>query len=83
MPGVVRSHTWFLWLRDTLNTLDYNLVKISIEIHKLGHGENQTCMDSERIPGELGLSDLDIQSLFRRGLVCLRPQKRRTKERVT
>jgi len=71
------------WLRDTLRASNYIPVMISIEIHNLGNGENRTCMDSERVPGELGRSDLDIRSLIQRGLVWLRPEKPRKKERAT
>lgn len=74
-PGAASSHTWFPWLRDRLHTSNYILVKIPIEIHDLGHGEMSTCMDCERLPEELGLSDLDIESLSKRGLVRVRPKK--------
>ena len=46
-----------------------------IEIHNLGHGKRLTCMDRDRLPEELGLTDLDIQSLFEKGLAGLRPEK--------
>jgi hypothetical protein len=58
------------------------LVKIPIEIHNLGHGERLTCMDSDRLHAELGLTDPDIQSLFERGLSRPRPQRASTKVRV-
>jgi hypothetical protein len=58
------------------------LVKIPIEIHNLGHGKRLTCMDSERLPAELGLTDPDVQRLFERGLSRPRPQRARTKVRV-
>ena len=74
-PGAANSHTWFLWLRDRLHTSNYILVKIAIEIQNLGHGEKRTCLDSERLQAELGLTDLDIQSLFEKGLAGLRPEK--------
>jgi hypothetical protein len=32
-------------------------------------------VDSERLQAELGLTDLDIQSLFEKGLAGLRPEK--------
>jgi hypothetical protein len=62
-------------LRDRLHTSNYILVKIAIEIQDLGHGENRTCMDSERLQAELVLTKLDIQSLFEKGLAGLRPEK--------
>jgi hypothetical protein len=65
----------FPWLRDRLHTSNDILVKIAIEIQNLGHGENRTCMDSEQLQAELGLTDLDIQRLVERGLACLRPEK--------
>jgi hypothetical protein len=39
-------------------------------------------MDSERLPEELWLSDLDIESLSKRGLVRVRPKKPLPKERI-
>jgi hypothetical protein len=53
-----------------------------IEIHNLGHGERLTCMDSERLPGELGLTGDEIESSSLAGLVRHRPQKPRPKERI-
>ncbi len=52
---------------DRLHTSNYILLKIPVEIHNLGHGERLTCMDSERLPDNLGLSDQDIESLSQRG----------------
>jgi hypothetical protein len=71
------------FLRDRLHSSNYILVKIAIEFQNLGHGENRTCMDSEQLQAELGLTDLDIQRLFERGLACLRPEKPCMNERVT
>jgi DNA invertase Pin-like site-specific DNA recombinase len=39
-------------------------------------------MDSERLPHELGLDEEEIQGLLQAGLVRLRPQKSRPKERI-
>ena len=72
-----------LSLRDRLHTSNYILLKIPIEIHNLGHGERLTCLDSERLPVELGLSDQDIESLFQSGLARRRLLKPRTIEQVT
>jgi hypothetical protein len=52
------------WLRDRLHTSDYILLKIPIAIHNLGRGERLTCIDSERLQEELGLTDQDIERLF-------------------
>jgi hypothetical protein len=56
-------------LRDRLKNSNYILLKIPIEIHNLGHGERLTCMDSERLPEELGVTDQDCVSLSQKGLV--------------
>ena len=72
-----------LSLRDRLHTSNYILVKIPIEIHNIGHGERLTCLDSDRLPLELGLNDQDIDSLSQRGLVRRRLLKPRTIEQVT
>ena len=69
-------------LRDRLHTSNYILVKIPIEIHNLGHGERLTCMDSERLPEEIGVTEKDIESLSQAGLVRRRAQKPRPKERI-
>jgi hypothetical protein len=80
LRGISTPHV--VWLRDRLHTSNYILVKIPIEIYNLGHGERLTCMDSERLPAELGLTDTDVQRLFERGLSRPRPQRARTKVRV-
>jgi hypothetical protein len=69
-------------LRDRFENSNFILVKIPIEIHNLGHGEKLTCMDSGRLPAELGLADHDILSLSERGLIRPRPQKPRQKKRI-
>jgi len=78
-PG---SHIWGLWLRERLDNSNYVLLKIPIEIHNLGHGQRLICMDSERLPEELGLNEEAIGSLVQGGLVRLRPQKPRPKKRI-
>ncbi len=62
-------------LPETHENSNYILVRIPIEIHKLGHDERLTSMHSERFPAELGLTDPDIQRLFETGLARLRPEK--------
>jgi hypothetical protein len=64
------------WLRDRLKNSNYILLKIPIEIHNLGYGERLTCVDSERLPEELGLAKQDIESLSQAGLVRRRPDSR-------
>ena len=46
--------------------------EIEIKVH--GDDNRRTCMDSERLQAELGLTDVDMQSLFERGLACPRLQ---------
>jgi hypothetical protein len=78
--------SWFdpscLSLRERLENSNFVLIKIPVEIHNLGHGQRLICMDSERLPEELGLNEEAIGSLVQGGLVRLRPQKPRPKERV-
>lgn len=70
------------WLRERFENSNFTMVKIPIEIHNLGHGEKLTCMDSGRLPAELGLADHDILSLSERGLIRPRPQKPHQKNRI-
>ena len=81
LRGISTPHV--VSLRDRLHTSNFILLKIPIEIHNLGHGERLTSIDSERLPGDLDLTDQDIESLSQRGLVRRRLQKSRTIERVT
>lgn len=67
-------------LRNRVKNSNYVLLRIPIEIHNLGHGERLTCMDVERLPQELRVTDQDIESLSQTGLVRRRLQKPRTKE---
>jgi hypothetical protein len=69
-------------LRERLENSNFILVKIPIEIHNLGHGQRLICMDSDRLPEELGLNEEAIGSLVQGGLVRLRPQKPRPKKRI-
>jgi hypothetical protein len=69
-------------LRERLENSNYILLKIPIEIHNLGHGQRLICMDSDRLPQELGLNEQAIGSLVQAGLVQLRPQKPRPKKRI-
>jgi len=69
-------------LRERLEDSNFVLVEIPIEIHNLGHGQRLICMDSDRLPQELGLNDEAIGSLVQGGLVRLRPQKPRPKKRI-
>ena len=71
-----------LSLRERLENSNFVLVEIPIEIHNLGHGQRLICMDSERLPQELGLNEQAIGSLVQGGLVRLRPQKPRPKKRI-
>ena len=76
------SHTRFPWLRERLENSNFILVKIPIRIHNLGHGQRLICMDSGRLPQDLGLNDETIECLVQAGLVRLRPQKPRPKPRI-
>jgi hypothetical protein len=69
-------------LPETHENSNFILVKMPIEIHNLGHGQRLICMDSDRLPQELGLNEEAIGSLVQRGLVRLRPQKPRPKKRI-
>jgi len=71
-----------LSLRERLENSNFVLVEIPIEIHNLGHGQRLICMDSERLPQELGLNEEAIGSLVHAGLVRLRPQMPRPKPRI-
>ena len=71
-----------LSLRERLENSNFVLVEIPIEIHNLGHGQRLICMDSERLPQELGLNEQAIGSLVQAGLVRLRPQKPRPTPRI-
>jgi hypothetical protein len=69
-------------LRERLENSNYVLLKIPIEIHNLGHGQRLICMDSARLPEELGLTSQEIESLRQVGFVRPLPQKRLPKIRV-
>ena len=71
-----------LSLRERLENSNFVLVEIPIEIHNLGHGQRLICMDSDRLPQDLGLDEEAIGSLAQAGLVRLRPQKPQLKERI-
>ena len=75
IPRVVR-------LRERLENANYTLLTIPAEIHNLGQGQRLICMDSDRLPQELGLNEEAIGSLVQAGLVRLRPQKPRPKPRI-
>jgi hypothetical protein len=68
--------------RERLEDSNSVLLKISIEIQRLEHGQRLICMDSDRLPEELGLTGDGIESLSLAGLVRHRPQKPRPKERI-
>lgn len=69
-------------LRERLENSNYILLKIPIETHNLGHGQRLRYMDCDRLPHELGLDEEAIQGLLQTGLVRVRPQKPRRKERI-
>jgi hypothetical protein len=69
-------------LRERLENSNFILVKIPIEIQRLEHGHRFICMDSDRLPQELGLNEEAIGCLLQAGLVRLRPQKPRPKSRI-
>ncbi|MGB5874570.1 MAG: hypothetical protein WBH56_12680, partial [Bacteroidota bacterium] len=81
-PSSGDSSLQVAWLRERFENSNFTMVKIPIEIHNLGHGEKLTCMDSGRLPAELGLADHDILSLSERGLIRPRPQKPHQKNRI-
>jgi hypothetical protein len=74
-PGAADSHTWFPWLRETRENSNFVLVKIPIEINNVGHGQKRICMDSKRLPEELGLTAQGIESLSQVGLIRRLPSK--------
>ncbi len=59
----------FPWLSDTHENSNYILLRIPIEIHRLQRGQRLICMDSERLPDEPGLGEMEIESLHQAGLV--------------
>jgi hypothetical protein len=69
-------------LRERLENSNFVLLKIPVEIHNLGHGQRLICMDSDRLPQELGLNEEAIGNLVQGGLVRLQPQKPRPKKRI-
>ena len=69
-------------LRERLENSNYILLKIPIETHNVGHGQRLICMDTERLPEELGLNEGGIQGLLQAGLVRVRPQKPQRKEHI-
>ena len=69
-------------LRDRLKISNFVLLKIPVEIHNLGHGEKLYCIDAERLPEVLGVTEKDVESVSQTGLVCRRPQKPRPKPHI-
>ncbi len=68
-PGAALSHTCFPLLRDRLETSNFVLLKIPVEIHNLGRGEKLNCIDAERLPEVLGVTERDVESVSQTGLV--------------
>ena len=69
-------------LRERLESSNLVLVRLPIEIHNLGHGQRLICIDSDRLPQELGLDEEAVDSLVQAGLVRPWPQKPLPKPRI-
>jgi hypothetical protein len=69
-------------VRERLENSNYNLLRIPVEIHLFQRGLQEICMDPDLLPQELGLNEEAIQGLLQAGLVRIRPQKPRPKERI-
>jgi len=76
-PGATGSHAWLPWLRESLESSNYVLLTIPVEIHNVGHGQTLTCMDRGRLPEELAVTDQEVESLSQTGLVHRRSLKPR------
>ena len=56
-------------LRERLENSNYILLGIPIEIRLFKRGTQAICMDQDRLPGILGLSETAIEHLRQAGLV--------------
>jgi hypothetical protein len=57
------------WRRERLENSNFLLVRIPVAIHRLQRGQGLICMDGERLPEGLGLTDQEIERLSQAGLV--------------
>jgi hypothetical protein len=63
-------------LRERVHNSNFILLKIPIEIKVLEHGEKFTVIDYDRVQAELCVSDTDVASLQKSGLILpFRPVK--------